>query len=142
MRFSRSGAYTRGAFAACSTVKVISRTDRQTDKLIWGGLGNLQFLQVKMDIPPLHESAAPFSSTPGSPAFIPPQLSIASCLTPDGFDMDKYRRYTAYRLARARGRSDAIHSTIFGGGESHATSVEQQSNNVFVKSCRSRCVLG
>jgi hypothetical protein len=86
-----------------------------------------------MDIPPLHESAAPFSSTPGSPAFIPPQLSIALCLTPDGFDVDKYWRYTAYRLVRARGRSDAILSTIFGGGESHATSVKQQSNDVFVK---------
>ena len=23
------------------------RTDRQTDELIWGGLGNLRFLQVK-----------------------------------------------------------------------------------------------
>jgi hypothetical protein len=31
---------------------------------------------------------------------------------------------------------------MFGGGESHATSVEQQSNDVFVKLCRSRCVLG
>jgi hypothetical protein len=34
----------------------------------------------KMDFPPLHESAAPISSTV-SQAFPPPQLSIASCLT-------------------------------------------------------------
>ncbi len=86
-----------------------------------------------MDFPPLHELAAPFSST-GSQAFPPPQLSITSCLTPGGFNVDKFTRYTASRLARARGRSDAILSTMFGGGESHATSVKYQSNNVFVKS--------
>jgi len=39
--------------------------------------------------------------------------------------VDKYRRYTADRLAKARGRSEAILSTMFGGGESHAASVEQ-----------------
>ncbi len=27
-------------------LKVISQTDGQTDELIWGGLGNLRFLQV------------------------------------------------------------------------------------------------
>jgi hypothetical protein len=27
-------------------LKVISQTDRLTDELIWGGLGNLRFLQV------------------------------------------------------------------------------------------------
>jgi hypothetical protein len=31
---------------------------------------------------------------------------------------------------------------MFGGGESHAASVEQQGNSAFVKSRRSRCVLG
>ena len=55
---------------------------------------------------------------------------------------DKYRRYTAYRLARARGQSDAILSTIFGGSESHSTCVETPTNDVFVKSRRPRCVLG
>ena len=94
----------------------------------------------KMDFPPLHESAAPFSST-GSQAFPPPQLSIASCLTYDGFDVDKYWWYTASCLARARGWSDAILSTMFGGGESHTTSVDKQSNDVFVKLRCSRCVL-
>jgi hypothetical protein len=51
-----------------------------------------------MDFPPLHESAAPFSST-GSQAFAPPQLSIASCLTPDGtFDVDKYHFFPVLAL--------------------------------------------
>ncbi len=27
------------------------QTDRQTDELIWGGLGNLRFLQVKVVLP-------------------------------------------------------------------------------------------
>ena len=95
-----------------------------------------------MDFPPLHESAPPFLST-GSQAFSPPQLSLASCLSPDGtIDVDKYRRYTASRLAKARGQSEAILSTMFGGGESHAASVEQQGNSAFVKLRRSRCVLG
>jgi hypothetical protein len=56
--------------------------------------------------------------------------------------MDKYRRYTAYRLARACGQSDAILSTIFGGSESHSTSVETPTNDVFVKLRHLRCVLG
>ena len=96
-----------------------------------------------MDFPPLHdESAPPFLST-GNQAFSPPQLSLASCLSPDGtIDVDKYRRYTASCLAKAHGRSEAILSTMFGGGESHAASVEQQGNSAFVKSHRSRCVLG
>ncbi len=33
---------------SAENLKVISRTDRLTDKLIWGGLGNLRFLQVKL----------------------------------------------------------------------------------------------
>jgi hypothetical protein len=54
--------------------------------------------------------------------------------------VDKYRRYTAYRLAKARGRSEAILSTMFvAGGESHVASVEQQGNPTIVKSRRSRC---
>ena len=58
--------------------------------------------------------------------------------------MDKYRGYTAPRLARARGPSEAILSTMFGGSKSHAASVEQQqqSNDASVESRRSRCVLG
>jgi len=95
-----------------------------------------------MDFPPLHESAPPFLST-GSQAFSPPQLSLASCLSPDGtIDVDKYRRYTASRLAKVRGRSEAILSTMLGGGESHAASVEKQGNSVFVKLRSSRCVVG
>jgi hypothetical protein len=95
-----------------------------------------------MDFPPLHESAPPFLST-SSQAFSPPQLSLASCLSPDGtIDVDKYRRYTASRLAKACGRSEAILSTMFGGGESHAASVEKQGNSAFVKLRSSRCVLG
>jgi hypothetical protein len=31
---------------------------------------------------------------------------------------------------------------MFGGGESHTASVEQQSNDVFIKSRHPRCVLG
>ena len=31
---------------------------------------------------------------------------------------------------------------MFGGGESHAASVEKQGNSAFVKLCSSRCVLG
>jgi hypothetical protein len=95
-----------------------------------------------MDFPPLHESAPPFLST-GSQAFSPPQLSLALCLSPDGtVDVDKYRCYTASRLAKAHGRSEAIMSTMFGGVESHAASVKKQGNSTFVKSRRSRCVLG
>ncbi len=95
-----------------------------------------------MDFPPLHESAPPFLST-GSQACSPPQLSLASCLSPDGtIDVDKYRRYTASHLAKACGQSEAILSTMFGGGESHAASVEKQGNSAFVKSCSLRCVLG
>jgi hypothetical protein len=48
--------------------------------------------------------------------------------------VDKYRRYTAYRLEKARGQSEAILSTMFSGGESYAASVEQQGNSAFVKS--------
>jgi hypothetical protein len=56
-----------------------------------------------MNFRPLHELAPPFLST-GSQAFSPPQLSLASCLSPDGtIDVDKYWRYTASRLAKARG---------------------------------------
>ena len=96
-----------------------------------------------MDFLPLPELAPPFLST-GSQAFSPSQLSLASCLSPDGtLDVDKYRRYTASRLAKARGRSEFILSTMLGGGEeSHAASVEQQGNSTLVKSRRSRCVLG
>ena len=95
-----------------------------------------------MDFPPLHdESAVPFLST-GNQAISPPQLSLASCLSPDGtIDVDKYRCYAASRLAKARGRSEEIlRRTIFDGGESHAASVEQQC--ITKKSRRSRCVLG
>jgi hypothetical protein len=95
-----------------------------------------------MDFLPLPESAPPFLST-GSQAFPPSQLSLASCLSPDGtLNVDKYRRYTASRLAKACGRSEAILSTMFGGGESHAASVEKQGNSAFVKLRSSRCVLG
>ncbi len=95
-----------------------------------------------MDFPPLSEAAAPFPSTVGQ-AFPPPQSSIASCLSPDGtLDVDKYQRYAASLLARARGRSAAIMSNMVCGGEQHAASVKKQSNDVFVKSRRSRCVLG
>ena len=94
-----------------------------------------------MDFPPLHESAPPFLSM-GSQAFSPPQLSLASCLSPDStIDVDKYRRYTASCLAKAHDWSEAILSTMFGGGESHAASVEKQGNSAFVKLCSSRCVL-
>ena len=80
-----------------------------------------------MDFPRLPESAPPFLSTGSNQAVSPSQLSLASCLSPDGtLDVDKYRRYTAYRLAKARGRSEAILSTMFVGGESHVASVEQQ----------------
>jgi hypothetical protein len=66
-----------------------------------------------------------------------------SCLSPDGtIDVDKYWRYTSDCLAKARGLSEAILSTMFGGGESHAASVEQQGNSAIVKSRGSRCVLG
>ena len=79
-----------------------------------------------MDFPRLPESAPPFLSTGSNQAVSPSQLSLASCLSPDGtLDVDKYRRYTAYRLAKARGRSEAILSTMFVGGESHVASVEQ-----------------
>jgi hypothetical protein len=95
-----------------------------------------------MNFPPLPLSAPPFLFT-GNQAVSPPQLSLASCLSPDGtIDVDKYRRYTADRLAKTRGRSEAILSTMFGGGESHAASVEQQGYSRIVKSHRSRCVLG
>ena len=95
-----------------------------------------------MDIPPLPEAAAPFPSTV-SQAFPPPQSSISPCLSPDGtFDVDKYRRYAASLLARACGRSAAIMSNMVCGGEMHAASVEQQSNDMFIKPRHSRCVLG
>ncbi len=95
-----------------------------------------------MDFPPLPEAAAPFPSTV-SQAFPPPLSSIASCLSSDGtFDVDKYWQYAASLLARARGRSAAIMSNMVCGGETQAASVEQQSNDMFVKSRRSRCVLG
>ena len=95
-----------------------------------------------MDFPPLPESAPPFPFTGSNQTVSPPQLSLASCLSHDGtIDVDKYRRYTADRLAKARGRSEAILSTMFGGGESHAASVEQ-GNSTIVKSRRLRCVLG
>jgi hypothetical protein len=51
--------------------------------------------------------------------------------------VDKYWRYTASRLAKV-----AILSPMFGGGESHAASVEKQGNSAFVKSRSSKCVLG
>ena len=87
---------------------------------------------------PLLLSAPPFPFTGSNQAVSPPQLSLASCLSHDGtIDVDKYRRYTADRLAKARGRSEAILSTMFGGGESHAASVEQQGNSTIVKSRRS-----
>ena len=78
-----------------------------------------------MDFPPLPEVAAPFPSTVGQ-AFPPSQSSIASCLSPDGtFDVNKYQRYAASLLARARGQSAAIMSNMVCGGEQHAASVEQ-----------------
>ena len=80
-----------------------------------------------MDFPPFPEVAAPFPSTV-SQAFSPPQLSIASCLSPDGtFDVDKYQRYAASLLARACGRSAAIMSNMVCGGEMHAASFKQES---------------
>jgi len=93
-----------------------------------------------MDFPPLLLSAPPFPFTGSNQAVSPPQLSLASCLSHDGtIDVDKYRRYSADRLAKARGRSESILSTMFGGGESHAASVEQEGNSTIVKSRRSRC---
>ena len=90
--------------------------------------------------PPGVGSPLPIRSTGSNQAVSPSQLSLASCLSPDGtLDVDKYRRYTAYRLAKARGRSEAILSTMFvAGGESHVASVEQQGNPTIVKSRRSR----
>ena len=71
-----------------------------------------------MDFPPLHESAAPLSSTGTGQALAPPQLSISLCFTPDGtFDVVKYWQYIASHLAR-------------------------ESNHVFVKLRHLRCVLG
>jgi len=83
-----------------------------------------------MDFPPVHdESAPPFLST-GNQAFSPPQLSLASCLSPGGtIDVDKYRRYTASRLVIARGRSEAILSTMF-GDESIPNSIARLSTNL------------
>ncbi len=97
-----------------------------------------------MDFPPLLLSAPPFPFTGSNQAVSPPQLSLASCLSHDGtIDVDKYWRYTADCLAKARGRSEAILlSTMFCGGESDAASVEQQGNSTIVKTRRSRCVLG
>ena len=96
-----------------------------------------------MDFPPLLLSAPPFPFTGSNQAVSPPQLSLASCLSPDGtIDVDKYWRYTASRLAKARGRSESILSTMLGGGESHAASVEKQGMSAIVKSRNSRCVLG
>jgi len=96
----------------------------------------------KMDLPPLHAMAVLFPFTV-SQAFPPSQFSISSCLSPDGtFDVDKHRQYAASLLAGARGQSATILSNMVGGGESHATFVEQQSNSAFVKSCTRRCVLG
>ena len=95
-----------------------------------------------MDFPPIPELAAPFSSTV-SQAFSTPQLSIASCLSPDStFDVDNYRQYAASLLARARGRSAAILIYMVGGGESHAAFLEQHKHSVFVKLRSTRCVIG
>jgi hypothetical protein len=95
-----------------------------------------------MEVPPLPAAAAPFPSTV-SQAFPPSQLSIASCLSPDGtFDVDKYQQYAASLLARARGRPATILSNMVGGGESHAAFVEQESTSYFVKLQARRCVLG
>jgi hypothetical protein len=96
----------------------------------------------KMDLPPLPVAAALFPCTV-SQTFLPLQLSIATCLSPDGtFDVDKYRQYTTSLLSRARGRSAAILSNMFGGGETHAGFVGQESTSYFIKSRARRCVLG
>ena len=56
--------------------------------------------------------------------------------------MDKYWHYAASLLARARGQSAAILSSMVGGGESHASFVGQESTSYIVKLHAKRCVLG
>ncbi len=43
----------------CVSISTDSQTHRQTDKLIWGGLGNLQFLQVNSSLFLLIRSSSP-----------------------------------------------------------------------------------
>jgi hypothetical protein len=70
-----------------------------------------------MDSPTLPAAAALFPCTT-SQTYVPSQLSIATCLSPDGiFDVDKYQQYATSLLARARSRSAAILSSLVGGGE-------------------------
>jgi hypothetical protein len=98
----------------------------------------------KMDLPPLPAAATPFSCTVGQ-AFLPLQLSIAMCLSPDGtFDADTYWQYATSLLSRARGQSAAILSNMVGGGgsETHTGFVGQESTSYFVKLRARRCVLG
>ena len=74
----------------------------------------------KMDLSPFPAASALFPCTV-SQAVLPSQLSIATCLSPDGtFDVDKYRQYAASLLSRARGQLAAIMSNMVGGGESPA----------------------
>ena len=74
----------------------------------------------KMDSTILPAAAALFPCTV-SQENIPSQLSIATCLSPDGtFDVDKYQQFAASLLARVWSRSAAIMISIIGGGESHA----------------------
>ena len=88
-----------------------------------------------MDSPTLPTAAALFPCTV-SQAHIPPQLSIATCLSPDGtFDVDKYQQYATSLLARAWSQSAAILSSMVGGGES--------GNATFLQKMHAeRCVLG
>ena len=89
------------------------------------------------------DKSALFSCTI-SQAYLSSQLSIATCLSPDGtFDVDKYRQYVTSLLARARGWSAAILSSMVGGGESYARFVEQEvTQSSAVKSHAKKCVLG
>ncbi len=91
-----------------------------------------------MDFPPLHDESAPPILSTGNQAFSPPQLSLASCLSPDGtIDVDKYWCYAASRLAKAHGWLEDILHSMFDGGKSHAASVEQQG---ITKNCAVRDV--
>ena len=94
----------------------------------------------KIDSPTLLAAAALFPCTV-SQAHIPLQLSIATCLSPNGtFDVDKYPQYAASLLARARSQSAAILSTMIGDGESHTGFVGQEEMLHSFKNCMQRGV--
>ena len=97
----------------------------------------------KIDSTTLPTAAALFPCTV-SQAHIPSQLSIGTCLSPNGtFDVDKYQQYAASLLAWARSQSAAIMISIVGGGESHARFVAQEVMlHYFKKLHAKKCVLG